>query len=375
MTVQNRPLDRDAAPTGPGPLDRGTSSLGTAGGPMPLGAARGPMTAMLTSLHRSRDAVTPAMRDAVQRLDPASRVQASYHLGWIDADGVPSDAGGGKAVRPALALLSAEAAGAPMQTGVPGAVAVELVHNFSLLHDDLMDGDLERRHRRTVWAIWGAPAAILAGDALLALAQEVLLESDSPHAAQAARLLASTTRELIRGQVQDLAFEQRDDVTLDECLDMAGGKTGSLLSASAAIGAVLAGAPEATVGALSVFGAQVGLAFQLVDDVLGIWGDPAVTGKPVFSDLRSRKKSLPVTYSVANCPELAAWLATPGEPDDAQLRRGAELVEAGGGREWALAEARRRMALAEDALSAVDIPSRPREELIALGNFVVDRDS
>jgi geranylgeranyl diphosphate synthase type I len=333
------------------------------------------MTAMLTSLHRSRDAVTPAMRDAVQRLDPASRAQASYHLGWIDADGEPSDGGGGKAVRPALALLSAEAAGAPTETGLPGAVAVELVHNFSLLHDDLMDGDVERRHRRTVWAIWGAPAAILAGDALLALAQEVLLESDSPHAAEAARLLASTTRELIRGQVQDLAFEQRDDVTLDECLDMAGGKTGSLLSASAAIGAVLAGAPEATVGALSVFGAQVGLAFQLVDDVLGIWGDPAVTGKPVFSDLRSRKKSLPVTYSVANCPELGAWLATPGEPDDAQLRRGAELVEAGGGREWALAEARRRMALAEDALSAVDIPSRPREELIALGNFVVDRDS
>jgi geranylgeranyl diphosphate synthase type I len=333
------------------------------------------MTAMLTSLHRSRDAVTPAMRDAVQRLDPASRAQASYHLGWIDADGEPSDGGGGKAVRPALALLSAEAAGAPTETGLPGAVAVELVHNFSLLHDDLMDGDVERRHRRTVWAIWGAPAAILAGDALLALAQEVLLESDSPHAAEAARLLASTTRELIRGQVQDLAFEQRDDVTLDECLDMAGGKTGSLLSASAAIGAVLAGAPEATVGALSVFGAQVGLAFQLVDDVLGIWGDPAVTGKPVFSDLRSRKKSLPVTYSVANCPELGAWLATPGEPDDAQLRRGAELVEAGGGREWALAEARRRMALAEDALSAVDIPTRPREELIALGNFVVDRDS
>ncbi|WP_345635361.1 polyprenyl synthetase family protein [Rugosimonospora acidiphila] len=330
---------------------------------------------MLTSLHRSRDAVAPAMREAVQRLDPASRAQVSYHLGWCDVDGAPAEGGGGKAVRPALALLSAQAAGAPAEVGLPGAVAVEMVHNFSLLHDDLMDGDEERRHRRTVWAIWGAPAAILAGDALLALAQEVLLESPSPHAATAARLLATTTRELIRGQVQDLAFEHRRDVTLAECLDMAGGKTGSLLSASAAIGAVLAGAPEATVGALSVFGAQVGLAFQLVDDVLGIWGDPAVTGKSIFSDLRSRKKSLPVTYSVANCPELAEWLAAPGEPDDAQLRRGAELVEAGGGREWALAEARRRMALAEDALSAVDIPSQPREELIALGNFVVDRDS
>src|SRR5258707_2766004 len=206
-----------------------------------------------------------------------------------------------------------------------------------------MDGDVERRHRPTVWAVWGAPAAILSGDALLSLAHEVLLESDSPHAAAASRLLATTTRELIRGQVEDLAFEQRADVSLQECLDMAGGKTGALLSASAAIGAILAGAPAATVSALKVFGGQGGLAFQLVDDVLGIWGDPAVTGKSNFSDLRSRQKALPVSYAVAHSPELAAWLAAPGEPDEDQLRRGAELVEAGGGRDWALAEARRRM--------------------------------
>ena len=102
--------------------------------------------------------IVPALQAAVQRLDPSSRLQASYHLGWCDADGKPTEGGGGKAVRPALALLSAEAAGATAEVGVPGAVAVELVHNFSLLHDDLMDGDVERRHRRTVWAIWGAPA-------------------------------------------------------------------------------------------------------------------------------------------------------------------------------------------------------------------------
>ncbi len=138
------------------------------------------MTAMLTALHRSRDQIVPALQAAVQRLDPSSRLQASYHLGWCDADGKPTEGGGGKAVRPALALLSAEAAGATAEVGIPGAVGVELVHNFSLLHDDLMDGDLERRHRRTVWAIWGAPAAILAGDALLALAHEVVLESPSP---------------------------------------------------------------------------------------------------------------------------------------------------------------------------------------------------
>jgi geranylgeranyl diphosphate synthase type I len=337
------------------------------------------MTIMHAALHRSRDVLEPALREAVDRLDPTCRIQAAYHLGWCDSDGRPVAAGGGKAVRPALALLSAEAAGAPAEVGLPGAVAVELVHNFSLLHDDLMDGDVERRHRRTVWAIWGAPGAILTGDALLALAQEVLLEAESPGAVAAARLLAVTTRELIRGQVEDLAFERRTDVTVAECLDMAGDKTGSLLAASAAIGAVLAGAPADTVGALRVFGAQVGLAFQLIDDILGIWGDPAVTGKPVFSDLRSRKKSLPVSYALAASPggELAAWLhgGEGCEPDEDGLRRVAALIDAAGGREWALAEARRRMSLAEVALDTVDIPEVPRAELTALGRFLVDRQS
>src|ERR1700742_5021396 len=128
------------------------------------------------TLQRSRDMVLPAMRAAVERMDPTSAAISSYHLGWTDENGEAQKSSGGKAMRPALALLSARAAGAPAEIGVPGAVAVELVHNFSLLHDDVMDGDTERRHRRTVWAIWGAPAAILAGDALLALAHEVLLE-------------------------------------------------------------------------------------------------------------------------------------------------------------------------------------------------------
>ncbi|HEY2947488.1 MAG TPA: polyprenyl synthetase family protein [Micromonosporaceae bacterium] len=336
------------------------------------------MTATLSALHRSRDQLAPAMRAAVDRLDPASRLTAAYHLGWCDARGTPADAGGGKAIRPTLALLSAEAAGASPEVALPGAVAVELVHNFSLLHDDLMDHDVERRHRRTVWAIWGSSTAILTGDALLALAQEVLLESESPAAGRAALLLAAATRELTRGQVQDLAFETRHDVTLEECLDMAGSKTGSLLSVSAAIGAVLAEAPQAIESALAAFGAHVGLAFQLVDDVLGIWGDPEVTGKPVHSDLRSRKKSLPVTYAIAQPeqgPELAAWLAATDEPADADVRRVADLVDAAGGREWALSEARSRLALAEEVLSAVDLWPRPREEMLALARYVVDRDS
>jgi len=338
-----------------------------------------PATATPTTLRQSRDIVTPALRAALDRLDETCRAQARYHLGWTTPDGQAAAGGGGKAVRPALALLSARAADAPAEVGLPGAVAVELVHNFSLLHDDVMDRDTMRRHRPTVWAVWGVPSAILTGDALLALAQEVLLESGSPHRAAAGTLLATATRDLVRGQVQDLAFEQRTAVTLDECLDMVTGKTGALLSASAAIGAVLAGAPAATTGALASFGAHVGIAFQIVDDLLGIWGDPGVTGKPVYSDLRARKKTLPMTYAAgqpgAAGERLARWLAGSDPVDEAALPEIAALVAAAGGREWAAEEARRRMRLAESALAAAPMPDPPRDELLALGRFLVTREA
>jgi geranylgeranyl diphosphate synthase, type I len=335
-------------------------------------------TTILSTLDRGRAHAVPALQAAIARLDPHCRLVASYHFGWCDPDGRPTAGSSGKAVRPALALLSAEAVGAPPEIGLPGAVAVELVHNFSLLHDDLLDGDLERRHRRTAWSIWGAATAILTGDALLALAHEVLVESDAPRAARATWLLASVTRELTRGQVLDLAFENRTDVTVDECFDMAAAKTGSLLGASSAIGALLAGAPDATVDALRQFGVQFGLAFQLVDDVLGIWGDPAVTGKPVHSDLRSRKKSLPVTFAATAAdpdPELLEWLHGEGEPPESSLRHIADRLEATGARDWALSQARLRMAAADQALSDVDIKPQARTDLIQLAQFVVERDS
>ncbi|HKS49901.1 MAG TPA: polyprenyl synthetase family protein [Amycolatopsis sp.] len=336
------------------------------------------MTVVLDSLQQGRQTVQPAIREALDRLDPTSRSIAYYHFGWTDLDGNPTS-GGGKAIRPALALLSAEAAGAPPSVGLPGAVAVELVHNFSLLHDDLMDGDTERRHRPTVWSVRGAASAILTGDALLSLAQEVLLDGDGPCAIAAARLLAEATNELIRGQVLDVAFERRNGVGLDECLDMAAGKTGALLSASAAIGAVLAGAPRATIDGLAGFGADLGLAFQLVDDVLGIWGEPAVTGKPVYSDLRARKKSLPVTYSITHGGaigrELAAWLAAGEPPDEAGIRHAAELVDQAGGRRWALDEAHRRMAAGRRKLEDAEVGERVREELLSLARFIVTREA
>ena len=335
--------------------------------------------ALPTTLLRARESFEPALRAAVDRLDPESRRLARYHFGWTDAVGRPTADNGGKAVRPAFALLSAQAARASWQVGVPGAVAVELVHNFSLLHDDLMDGDVERRHRTTVWAMAGAPAAILCGDAMLALATQVLLDVGTLDAVEAARMLAASTQELIRGQYDDLAFESRNDVTVEECLTMAAGKTGALLACSAAIGAVLAGACAPTVTALSTYGAEVGLAFQLVDDLLGIWGDPRSTGKPVGSDLRARKKSLPISWALTHGgvagAELAGWLASEGPDTDDDIAAATSLVETAGGRAWAAEEARRRLTVGEEALAGADLDDAARDELIALGRFIVTRES
>ena len=155
------------------------------------------------------------------------------------------------------------------------------MHNFSLLHDDIMDGDTERRHRPTAWTVYGIGAAILAGDALLALAQDLLLEDSAPQGIWAARCLSAAVQRLIAGQGADLAFERRDDVTLDECLQMAGDKTAALMACACSIGAIHVGAPAGLAMGLAGFGAHAGLAFQLTDDLLGIWGAPEVTGKPV----------------------------------------------------------------------------------------------
>ncbi len=320
-----------------------------------------------------RELVEPALRAAIARLDPISAEQAAYHLGWTD-----ETAGGGKAVRPRLALLGAAAVGADPAVAVPGAVAVELVHNYSLFHDDLIDGDVERRHRPTVWRVWGTAGAVLGGDALAALSIEVLLEVPGQAGVAAARLLARATSDLIRGQVQDVSFEGRPEIGVDAVLAMAEAKTGALLAASAAIGAVLASAPATDVDALAKYGRHLGLAFQLADDVLGIWGDPQRTGKPARADLRARKTSLPVAWAIgrggAAGQRLSEFSSSKHEASEAELIELADLVETVGGREWARAQAGAHAEAAVAALITLAGPTQPRAELAELAAYAAQRD-
>jgi geranylgeranyl diphosphate synthase, type I len=332
---------------------------------------------MPDGVQSARDLVRPVIADAVSRLSPEIRAVASYHLGLAEADGRPSGAGSaGKALRPALALLSARAAGAEAERAVAPAAAVELVHNFSLLHDDIMDGDTERRHRPTAWTVFGVGPAILAGDALLALAQDLLLETP-PYGVWAARCLSAAVQRLIAGQGADMAFERRGDVQVAECLDMAGDKTAALMACACSIGVIYIGAPASLAMSLGGFGAHAGLAFQLADDLLGIWGAPEVTGKPVGSDLRTRKKSVPVVIALTSGTdaggELAALLGQPDELTEDQVLRAAKLVDAAGGREQTESMAQDELAAAFSCLAATEMPDDVRAEFAGIAEFITAR--
>lgn len=346
-------------------------------------AARGTAVDVTALLERGRTLATPVLRAAIGRLAAPMDTVSAYHFGWIDAQGRPAAGDGGKAVRPALAVLSAEVTGAGPEVGIPGAVAVELVHNFSLLHDDLMDGDEQRRHRDTVWKVHGPAQAILVGDALFALANEILLELGTVEAGRATRRLTTATRALIDGQAQDISYEHRDRVSVEECLEMEGNKTGALLACASSIGAVLGGADDRTADTLEKYGYHLGLAFQAVDDLLGIWGDPEATGKQTWSDLRQRKKSLPVVAALAAsgpaAERLGELLAADAKRTDfenfseEEFAARAVLIEQAGGREWTAEEARRQHTIAVDALNAIDMPDPVRAQFTALADFVVVR--
>ena len=329
------------------------------------------------AIDRAKELVMPALRKAVGRLDPRMALIAGYQLNWNDEHGVPIAHPGGKALRPTLAVISAEAAGGTAADGVPGAVAVELVHNFSLLHDDLMDRDLERRHRPTGWRVFGDGQAILAGNAMLTAAFEALL-ADGERGARAMPCLTQAVQQLISGQSDDLAFEQTPRVLLDDVLRMEAAKTGALLACSASIGAVAVDAPRRVAAGLAAYGAELGMAFQLVDDILGIDGDPSITGKSASSDVRSGKRSAPVVAALNSGTdagrELSALLADGPPNSEAQVQRATRLIVEAGGLDWAAREADDRLTRALHHLDALTLPSPTFNELVTLARYVVARD-
>ncbi len=326
-------------------------------------------------LARARRRCELPLREALATLpEPLDRM-AAYHLGWRDSEGNPTDVGWGKGLRAALVLGAASACGIDPEAVVPAAVAVELVHNFTLVHDDVMDADRQRRGRATVWTIWGVPQAICLGDALHALAVQTVIDAwPGGLGAEATALLESAIVALCRGQSEDCAFETRSTVRTEDYLAMAAGKTGALTGCATALGALCAKADAPTVAKFGAFGHELGLAFQLVDDILGIWGDPAATGKPAGGDLIRRKRSFPVVAALSSGTAAAAELeklyrsSTPMIGSD--VARATAAVRAAGGMRSARRHAGERVSA---ALALLPDPGRA-PELLALVHFAIHRN-
>ena len=334
-------------------------------------------------LQNAWQAVEPRLRSCVDDLHAPFPKYGGYHFGWCDATGEPANSRAGKAVRPALTLLVCELVGGNRDAAIDAAAAIELVHNFSLIHDDVMDGDTERRNRRTVWSVFGVPVAILVGDALLTASQKVLIESEHPAAVRALTLLNRAVQRMLRGQMLDMRFESTSVVGLDVCLSMVESKTAALLECACVLGALYGGADDTTTRAVRGLGHHLGIAFQCADDLLGIWGDPRRTGKPVWSDLRSRKKSLPVVAALSgDTPagwELARLYAGVDPLTDDQLARAADLVVNAGGKGWVQAAARRHYDEAMSCLRVIrpagSAASEAKLALSAIAYLIVNREA
>lgn len=270
-----------------------------------------------------RPAVESELQATIHSLMPAEYPELlsmlTYHMGW-EGEGAGIEAQG-KRIRPLLVLLCAEAAGGPWRNALPAAAAVELLHNFSLVHDDIQDQSPLRRSRPTVWTKWGVAQAINAGDVLFTLSFMALLGLKEALPADAvlsaSQLLQQTCLRLTQGQYLDMSYEKKNDLPMAAYWPMIGGKTAALLSCCTELGAIAGGADHSRKAAFHAYGDSLGLAFQVLDDWLGIWGDSGQTGKSVESDLATGKKTLPVLYGIGQGGRFARrWAQGPVMPDE-----------------------------------------------------------
>lgn len=293
-----------------------------------------------------------------------------YHFGWLDRSGHRLEGAPGKKLRPALCLLVADSLGAGANLALPAAVAVELVHNFSLVHDDIEDASRLRRHRETVWAVWGAAQAINAGDALLVLAQRALADAPglSPEVALGAlRRLNEASVGLCEGQYLDLLWEGEASVGVEQYLEMIERKTARLFQCAAELGAYCSDASPDAQRQAAAYGGALGMAFQVVDDLLGVWGPEVETGKSADLDVASRKKTLPVALALAAAPSQRSGLLRDlfglgRQLTPAETAKATSILEELGTRDATAAYGRRYRAA---ALASLDHPAvKDRADLL-----------
>lgn len=306
-------------------------------------------------------------------LEPEILARATRHL--LEA--------GGKRLRPCLALTACEAVGGKAEDALEAAAAIELLHNFTLIHDDIMDQDEFRRNVKTVHMLWGVPVAVIAGDALFAKVFEALAANAKRLGLEGARVVelfdavSKASFEICQGQVLDMLFEGRADVSEAEYMRMVSGKTGALLEASMKVGALLGKGEPEQVRALAEYGRLIGLAFQMRDDVLGVAGEQEKFGKPIGSDVREGKQTLIVVRALATAQQedKSTLLRALGKQDasEAELKTAIDVLKRAGAIDYVAERARELIAQAKSKLKALP-ESRAREILSELADFTIKRD-
>lgn len=343
-------------------------------------------TLQMTTLQRLTAQMLPSLEEEMRQVLKADEHAKDsfygmlhYHMGWVDAELNPISGQAGKRIRPLLCLLTCAASGGNWNQAIPAASAIELVHNFSLIHDDIEDGSPTRRGRDTIWKLWGMEQAINIGDTMFALSHIAMARladrGVSPQiTVDALRRFDETCVALTYGQYHDMSFETRDDVTVGQYLEMIKGKTAVLLALSAELGARIAGQESGSQDHYAQFGLKCGLAFQVIDDILGIWGDEAKIGKSADTDLITKKKTLPVLYGLEQDEELRYLYDNTPSPDEDFVKKVGLRLNKIGAHEFAKDKAAVYSESALAHLEAAKPSGDAAESLFQLANMLLNRD-
>lgn len=310
---------------------------------------------------------------------PLLREMIDHNFGW---DNNVNDQQSGKRIRPLIVMLVGSALEGNRDALITVGAAIELVHNFTLVHDDIQDQSLERRHRKTVWSIWGGAQAINAGDGIFIFGQLALTELPqfsvpATKVIDISKNLLNTTLDIAEGQIMDIEFETQASVSTTEYIEMITGKTASLIACSAKCGAIIGSNDVKIVNAYEKFGYYLGLSFQMLDDYLGIWGDENITGKSTASDIVRRKKTLPILWGMENASKQEKKIL-----DDVFIKdnitendvlRVRDLLTQIGAHIHTKKMVNDYHARAQEALLSTGINNEYQSQLLSLSDFLLDR--